>query len=240
MRAIERAGFLAHAETAAFRRRIDQAADLVREAAALGSAYVACSWGKDSVVLTHLAQSVLTDVPVIFFRDPEEEMIDDYAAVEAAYLARFPTRYEPQSFGGDRVPDKVRAAALWGRYPVALVGIRAEESGDRRIERRMRGPIHRYVAGPMAGSWRAWPLCDWTWRDVWGYVCRYDLPMLSSYEHPANADREHSRTCNLVAKGIPYGPKGAGMGRIAVLRERNPAYYNYLKLHFPEVARCGG
>jgi 3'-phosphoadenosine 5'-phosphosulfate sulfotransferase (PAPS reductase)/FAD synthetase len=234
----ERAGFLAHARLPTFARRIKQAQSVLETALGLGAAYVANSWGKDSLVLLHLVQQQQPSIPALFFADPDEEALDNYAEMAATYCARFPhTTYERLCFEGDRVPDKVASAALWQSYPVALVGIRAEESAGRRTARKVQGLIHRYTAGPHAGSWRAWPLADWTWRDVWAYVVAHDLPMLASYEHPANADRSRSRTCNLLAKEIAYGPKGAQFGRISQLKERCPAYFNHLAEFYPEIAR---
>lgn len=44
----------AYSKLPAFKLRINKALDIIREGLGKGTAYVAVSWGKDSVVLLHL------------------------------------------------------------------------------------------------------------------------------------------------------------------------------------------
>jgi len=239
MTPLEKAGFVAHARLPVFRRRVESTRGIIAAGLALGPSYVACSWGKDSIVMTHLVQSVDPEVPVVFFADPDQDMIDDYAGVSSGYMERFPTVYEELNPGGDRVPHKLAASRIWQRYRVAFVGVREEECNSRRMDLIRHGEIHQYTAGARAGSYRVWPLGKWSWKDVWGYICLHDLPYLPSYDAKMADDKRFSRTCNVMPKFMKDGPKGANMGRINRLRARNPAYYNYLCQNFPEIAFLG-
>lgn len=222
-----------HARLCSHRAKVEKTKETIAEALNIGPAYVACSWGKDSVALLRLSQSVQPDVPALFFVDAEQEMLDNYSEVISAYRARFPTNYSEVGLSGNRVPDKIRVSRVWERYPVALIGLRAEENRGRAIALRTHGLIHRYRSGASKGSWRACPLAWWSWLDVWAYTVANDLPYLDSYDHHSNPSRKVSRTCNLLAK---RGTKGAAAGRIAGLKERVPEYFFFLRENYPEIA----
>lgn len=233
MKETDRKAFAIHATLNVFKSRVERAKASIAEALTVAPAYVACSWGKDSVALLHLTQQVMPDVPVIFFVAAEQEMLDNYQATIEKYRTLFPTNYLELDLVGDRVPDKVKASNVWELYPMALIGLRAEESVGRRMSLRKHGLIHQFKTGAAKESWRACPLAWWSWRDVWAYTIVNNLPYLTSYDHWAQESYQHSRTCNLLAK---KNTKGTQWGRIAILKQRAPEYYQYLQLHYPEIA----
>lgn len=235
MKETERRMFLLHAKLSGFQQRIKKAREDIAAALEFAPGYVATSWGKDSTVLLHLTQSVRPDVPAVFFTSWEQEMLDNYEEVIRAYCARFPTQYHALDFEGDRVPHKVLNAELWETWPLALIGMRAEESAGRRWAMKKYGIVHQYKHKDWKDSWRVCPLAWWTWRDVWAYTVLHDLPYLKSYDHPVNADRKYSRTCNLLAKKTG-NTKGVEFGRIARLKQISPDYYRYLQANYPEIA----
>ena len=55
----------AYSKLPAFKLRINKALDIIREGLGKGTAYVAVSWGKDSVVLLHLVQSIEPNIQAI-------------------------------------------------------------------------------------------------------------------------------------------------------------------------------
>ena len=85
MTPIERAGYLAHAHTAAYRRREREALVLISEATDCAASV---SWGKDSAVLLHLCARVNRGWSVLNARYPTPaERLPDMDRVRDAALA---------------------------------------------------------------------------------------------------------------------------------------------------------
>lgn len=237
MSPLERKAFAAFARTSAHRKKEERAQAIIEEALTLGSSHVACSWGKDSVALLHLTQSLCADIPVFHLRTPLQDLLDNYTDVQQRYCNRCPTAYhEILIEEGKTIPTVVKEIALWQQFPVAFIGIRAEE--NRRTRGRSiakYGLIHRYQSGPQRGSVRAFPLGYWTWQDVWAYTVAHDLPYLKSYDHPAAGSKERSRTTNVMPFGDHYGTSRR-YGRIAQIRQIAPEAFRHLQTHYPHIA----
>lgn len=230
----ERLMFQAWAKMPQFKAKVERTKVTIKEAMAIAPAYVACSWGKDSTVLLHLCQDVDQNVQVLFWTDPEQHLLGNYSEVIHGYCSRFHPNYLEIDVAGDRVPEKVSASKPWEQWPMALIGIRKEEGGKRKHGVKY-GCIHQYQSGGKLGTWRAWPILHWTWRDVWAYLLLYEIPYLAAYDHPLAQHKSKSRTCNLFAKNAG-NTKGLGSGRIADLRRINPEYYDYLKTNFSSIS----
>lgn len=85
---LERVGYLAHTMSAAFKRKVAAAQELIAKHPDYG---VSVSWGKDSVVLLHLAASVLDDCPALNVRYPHwAERLADHDRVRNETLALLP------------------------------------------------------------------------------------------------------------------------------------------------------
>lgn len=180
-----------------------------------GPCYLGTSWGKDSVVVCHMAASAGVRVPIVHIvqegpqRDPEQHRVRD------VFLARFDVDYhevvveeqtrEQRETG--RAPALEvgirRAQARWGKRWIS--GLRAEESGVRKL---------RAKIGSDASCW---PIAWWTAREVYGWLAYHLLPV-----HPAYAmtqggmwDRDWIRV------SILGGEKGQQHGR----REWERHYY---------------
>jgi phosphoadenosine phosphosulfate reductase len=194
------------------------------QAFAAGPCYVGVSWGKDSVVVAHLAwtlgeergiqiplvhaRAVEHDRPLAVRPNPHVKLVRD------AFLERWPMEYrelplvavhEDGGHGGRWVsPDDpggrdVFDAALddEGRH---VSGVRGEESGRRRRRMRRYGVSTDGTCAPI--GW-------WTAEDVYAYLAAYDLPV-----HPAYAmtfgGRLDRRRLRVSALG---GDPGRGHGR---------------------------
>lgn len=218
----DRLMFLGWSKTQNFKKKVEQAKQVISDALAIAPAYVACSWGKDSIVLTHLCQQIQSDIPVISFGHPERNFISNYAEIEQAYCDRFAPKLITIQIDGDHVPVKVRQAKLWETYPVALLGLRKEESSKRRFALNRYGKIHQYKGR----GWRACPLSDWKENDVWSYIVSYSLPYLKAYDLGAKRTTDH------VSKTSRQDYQAS---RLEEFRRLSPKYYQYLQEHFPEV-----
>jgi len=234
MNEVERDAFNGWALTPRFSRKVEQASRIIEEALKIGPAYVACSWGKDSIVMLHIAQRIMPNIRVVHFSDARQDMLDNYSEVINEYTTRFPINYLDLQLGGDRVPHNVARAKLWEEFAVAIVGVRKEESNKRKIIIAQYGTIHQYTSGKQKGSWRAYPLAFFSWQDVWSYIVRFNLPYLKSYDHPGNQNRSLSRTCVRVAVN-KRNPSAMQFGRIAYIRQFAPEYWHYLAEFYPEI-----
>lgn len=139
-------------------------------------AVVSLSWGKQSMVMAHLAFTrVDPSILCVFFAEPGYNIIADFDATRDAFLTRWPINYE-EVFNNLLSPRK--GAALhraWNEVGGTFLGLAAEESSARRRTCQL-GWIRW-----KDGSRRCTPLGKWTWRDISAYHAAHDLPCLSTY-----------------------------------------------------------
>ena len=204
--------------------RLDRLADHARTVLAHApTGYIGCTWGKDSMVVAHLAATAGCALPLVWVRidgleNPDTEPVRD------AFLDRYPhLRYEEITIpatgirrwwhphdapGTDHGPDEGfrEAAARHGNHYVS--GVRAEESPTRALTIARNGTHSQ-------GSTR--PIAHWTGVDIFAYLHRHDLPI-----HPAYAmsmggtiDRRQLRVSSIG------GVRGTGRHR----REWERTYY---------------
>lgn len=192
----ERLMFEGWATLPAFKKKVEQAKAVIKEALNIAPAYVAVSWGKDSVVMLHLCQQIKPDIIAVNYGSSEQDTVDSYSQVINDYLQRFPTNYKeliglPEwANEPDTVQDRCNQI-LEGKYNLAFVGLRAEESKNRKRSIAQNGLIHEYKSGRYKGHYRVCPLGWWSWRDVWAHTVVNNLPYLDSYDYK---DRERGRT----------------------------------------------
>ena len=225
----ERGVFSAWAKRPAFLAKVEAARNIIIKSFEIAPCYVGISWGKDSIVLLHLAQQVSPEIPAISFTHPDRDLIANYADVEAEYCHQFSPNLINISMDGDHVPDKVNAARIWDTYPVALLGIRKEESQKRSIAISQYGVTYQYQSGARKGSWRCFPLAFWTWQDVWAYTAASDLPCLNAY---ALQPKSTGRTTDHFSKSAS---KTWQQTRLAKLQQINPNYFRHLQQTYPEM-----
>ena len=224
----ERLMFQAWASMPPYRRKVAQAQSIIKEALEIAPAYVACSWGKDSTVLLHLCQSIQSDIPVVSFGHPERALMG-YQSVIDAYCHRHHPNLETIELEGDHVPDKLKQSKLWERYPVAIVGVRKEESKARSIAVTKYGLTYQFTTGDRSGSWRCFPLGYWGWKDVWAYIVSNDLPYLDAYNHQP---WDRGRTTDHLSKATSKRWQRTRLEGFATIA---PEYYAYLRENYPEM-----
>jgi phosphoadenosine phosphosulfate reductase len=186
-------------------RKIDQALDRIRSFAA-EPCYCSVSWGKDSVVVAHLVSTADSRVPLghLVIRattapNPDSERVRD------SYLRMTSQRYAEVDGRETKQHDFGCLASAFG-FSRSINGVRAAESGERRLSRLVHGVATEGVCRP---------IIDWTTDDVFGYLARFALPV-----HPAYAmlgggryDRQWIRVASLG------GERGRGIGRAEWERE---------------------
>lgn len=184
--------------------------DMARFAAS-GPCWVGTSWGKESIIVAHMAARLRGDVeiPVVWF--PATPCANpDSATVRDTFLAQWSVAYHEHPS-----PHVEVAPGRWERdrrvmpspwdtwhagHPRHVLGLRAEENKTRELRMRRWGVSTANTCAPL-GFWRA--------ADVFAYHHRHGLPT-----HPAYAcsmggllDRARIRVDDLG------GEEGTGWGR---------------------------
>lgn len=192
-----------------YRRAVSQAVEEVTRFAET-PCYASVSWGKDSTVLAHLIAEHAPHVPLVWVR-VEPIVNPDCELVRDVFLARYPSLdyHEITSWAsqdehgawhasGSLERGLAEAVERFGaRY---ITGIRAEESGPRKMRCAMHGLSTKHTCAPI--GW-------WSGEFVFAYLYEHDLPI-----HPAYAclwggllKRERVRVTSLG------GQRGTGFGR---------------------------
>jgi phosphoadenosine phosphosulfate reductase len=150
----------------------------------LDGGVVSVSGGKDSMVMLHVLAAAKPDLSVFHWdhgpwlmpREVEEEIIRNIRRV-APRARLIVERYE---FGGEersRVEWEPWYRAFFGT--LARLGYKYHLLGIRRDESRRRAARGRVVERK---SWtEVHPIYHFTWRDVWAYVFKHNVPVPSAY-----------------------------------------------------------
>ncbi|MBT9158984.1 MAG: Phosphoadenosine phosphosulfate reductase [Dehalococcoidia bacterium] len=226
--------FLGWAKTAQFQRKVERSKEAIATAIALGEAYVACSWGKDSTALLHLAQQVKPDIATLHFCTTYADLIGNFGEVRDRYLLRYPdTQYwETDIDDQTTIPQAAASLKHWREYPVVLSGIRREENQQRRIAIDRYGITHKYAADR---GWRSFPLAYWKTLDVWAYIFSYQLPYLNLYQQKGS----NARTSNVFVCREGWAKNPSLLVQLGILSEfkrYSPKFYQKLVEDHPEIA----
>ncbi len=181
--------------------RMEQKA--LNDIADFGETSVAVSWGKDSLVVAHLALRV-NPKTVIWNAEGKVENPDN-PAVSSAFLDRYPTTFHSYRYRG--LSDMLGWVNK-NYHPKNVSGVRAQESSDRRISRAVHGvSTHKMCR----------PIIDWPVWAVWAYLNLYDLPIHPAYAYSLGGlfNRDLIRVHSI----------GDHLGRGAGRREWEQQYY---------------
>jgi len=196
------------AKSPALEAKEAKAIQVIREFASQGPCYVGVSWGKDSVVVAHLALRAgvgpLAWFPAGIIENP------DCAAVRDAFLQMFPdAQYiEIEASGPIVGPDitghdgaqrefEIASRRLGDRY---ISGVRAEESKVRSLRMMRWGESTTNTCAPI--GW-------WKGEEVFAYLHKYNLPVHPAYAMTFGGVLDRKR----VRVGTIGGYRGTGRGR---------------------------
>lgn len=140
--------------------------------------YVACSFGKDSAVMLHLVLMQRPEIPVIFVRRIETDLIDNYQEIISKWgginLRQLTVKGWLETGSNKRTVSTATANLENDSY---FVGLRMDESAARRISIKTSGMFYKNSSG----KFRICPMADWTTKDIAAYCIHNDLPILSKY-----------------------------------------------------------
>lgn len=195
-----------------FRARVRDALREILAFAAARPCYASTSWGKDSMVISHLVWTLREeeglDIPLVWVRvDPVSN--PHCPAVRDAFLARWPMSYREFRAeclfdeGGHRLPSvgprEVTPELIREMGRRWIGGLRGEESGLR--ARRMELGLSLWSS--------CQPLGHWTDRDVFAYLYAHDLPIHPAYAMSFGGSLDRGR----LRVGTIGGSHGTGFGR---------------------------
>lgn len=181
----EREAFLAYSHLPKFKRQVAQALEVIQEAMALGDAYVSVSWGKDSTVLLHLCQRIKPDILAVFCSTEQKQWLDNFDEVTQKYTESFGLNYLEVMLTPRNWQRGATIAEILSPYVSesnCFLGLRTDESKNRRISISRHGQIHQYQK---TGIYRFCPISNWAWDDVWAYIVSNNLPYLNQYSQTA-------------------------------------------------------
>lgn len=177
-----------------------------------GDVYCGVSWGKDSVVVAHLVRRIAAHVPLVWVRVRHVEN-PDCPTVRDAFLEAWPGPYdeievEPGKNRSGGTSSLGFAEARRRHGSAYLSGVRAEESGTRRLRMAKHGTDSPNTCAPI-GWWRT--------EDVFAYLERHGLPVHPAYAMTMGGLLERAKI-RVASLG---GGRGTGHGR----REWELRYY---------------
>jgi len=192
---LTRLGYQAHSRTDLFRRRVQQAQDLLRtHLAETPDTVVAFSGGKDSTVLLHMARQIDPQLPGLY-QDEEFTVLPEtrrfVAQTPLLHHVAVRQRYEiapgvefdhwpppdPDPPLQVMEPNGVPLGVRLG-YRGLLLGLRATESQDRAWHFVRHGPAYQRKSTQLVCN----PLHDWTDTDIWAYLAAYAVPYNAVYD----------------------------------------------------------
>ncbi len=166
--------------------------------------YVAFSGGKDSCVVEHLVKraGVLYDATYRYTTVDPPELVKfikkqyPYVTIERPAKSMFQIMFQHGLFPPTR---KIRYCCEYlketaGAGRVVVTGIRAQESSRRKNRKMIEGCVNA------KRKYFIHPIIDWTEKDVWEYIKKYQMPYCSLYDEgwrrigcvmcPSNANRK--------------------------------------------------
>lgn len=147
--------------------------------------YIAYSGGKDSSVLVHLLMQLNPHITIIHWdygpylipRTIESKIIDNALKMNVKHF-RYMTSplYEKlkrnlNNVWGKEFMDKYIFSLAEEGFDCSFIGLRAEES-------HMRKAKTQDLLSHDDAMINAYPLRDWTWKDIFAYLLKYDVPYL--------------------------------------------------------------
>lgn len=256
----DRETYLLYAQLNTFQEKVRLTRDFMTECETkFGPLAISVSWGKDSLVMLHLAMEL--SLPIVWLYGGEFDDWPDTENVARQFCQRWPVTIhqvgcmpitECYRFAGGfyvfaETSEQKRADRLYSNSFVdtitatikdigrsgSFIGLRAEESKGRLRLLRSRGQV---LYSKIYQLWESFPLAWWTGKDIWAYIFSNDIPYSKMYDlYP---DRERARNGAMFAATVPnVGGIDTYFGQFALVKRYYPELFNRFATEFPEV-RC--
>jgi len=212
---------LLYAQLKPFKALVNKTSGFIRWALErVENPYVACSFGKDSSVMLHLIRQHRPDIPVIFVRRIETDLIDNFHEVIQSWnLPNLITLSYKGFLEGGKTGGLVSTTKDLD-FDSFFVGLRMEESAGRRISMKTHGVFFKNSHNKI----RICPMSDWKTNDIAAYCLSNNLPTLTKYLK----EGFESRTTANISSSFPHET-------IGWVKRNNPEAYNRLIELLPDA-----
>lgn len=239
-----------YANLASFRRRVDHALSVIKQASEKGTIGVSFSGGKDSTVVRDLVLRVAPDSPVAFFDSGAElkqtrETIDFYKPLVFHPKHSFIDLLEAGGYWGSNpegatvkhnflkllILDPARQFVESYSLVTQALGLRSCESNIRAMTAYRRGELFQLSTG----IWRLSPIAFWSDDDVWAYIASRNLRYNAAYDlmTELGVERKQQRISTF------FGSSAATIGRYAIMKRLDPELWNRMAAKFPRITIYG-
>jgi len=245
--------FVLYSRLLIFQKRINEARNIILQALAMNEKwYLACSFGKDSLCLLNLIIKEKPDIPVLHMDSgycfPETYAVRQYyqekhslnltilpASMDYFELMRqfgIPSISRTKSqqikvvqrLKKDRSLEWAQQNGLNGVF----LGLRKDEARGRKLILNLRSPIYQLKNG----LWKANPLANWSFKDVWAYIVTNGLKYPVFYDYTGLG-----RTREWIRNSSWCTTDGAERGQVVWLKYYYPELYKRLIAEFPIVSK---
>jgi len=229
-----------HAKSDSFARNLEFAKNGIEATLKIAPrCYVGISFGKQSICMAHLVQSIRSDIPMFFLASTETWALYDYAEVIEDYCSRFSpnlTIVQTDRLSGakdwkgarDAGDQDLQNMCKRGKWDGWFWGLSVDESKARKItikkgvaQNSGHPSIYRYSDG----KHRCCPIMNWGIKDLAAYISLHDLRVLNIY-------RKYGLTQRTTAR---ITKKMVGNDGMALARQTSGGQLRKLMNEFPEV-----
>jgi len=226
-----------YSETANHKRKCLKAMDIIRQAlkkAPSSQWYVSFSGGKDSTVVYDLVSACISDIDSIWIDDefylPETKSYIQRMKKAGAKIKQVSKRVKHTDWfiaNEEKGDDK----EIYSSYKGVFLGLRAQESSDRRRYFKRFGLLHFSEKGKVFQGWRCNPIAWWSIKDVWAYIFSRKIDYNKAY------DRMSEMGVLLERQRIgPYAVESAlGYGQLAILKKCWPEEFRRFLNKYPQA-----
>lgn len=142
--------------------------------------YVACSWGKQSIIVAHMVSLINPDIDIVFFNGPDSELISNFKEVSNQFINDFSIiNYIELQDSERHLKTSAWDFTFKNKYTGFYMGLAKIESKGRHytLNKNKRG-IFQYKNN----IYRCCPLADWSIMDCAAYIAKHNLPLLNIYK----------------------------------------------------------
>lgn len=172
---------LLYSKTNNFKKKVNEAKEIIKRSLKVSKKpYVAFSGGKDSTVIYNLVKEFIPEIKCIWSDDewwlPET---DEYIKSINNLIQIRTNAIHTDWFKIKGDYDGLEDYAKQNNYDLVYLGLRAEESKDRKLNRIIKGNLYQVKKEEL---WHCCPINDWSWKDVWGFIYSNNLNYNKAYD----------------------------------------------------------
>lgn len=205
--------------------------------------YLSLSFGKQSIILAHIIQSIRPQTRMLFLRSWESYYLHNYEDIICDFTKNFPINlsivYKDNVSWNDWDWKKTRDYGQkdlqkmgdenYPEWDGVIMGLSKDESVARRITCSKNNTPWHTIFHYKDGRYRCTPIQFWDQNDLLAYIALYNIPLLNAYHWNGIQTRTTARITRNCAE----------MNGLIDLKHRNISNYNIIVTRFPELSVKG-